>query len=187
GVRAGGRGDVGPAGGPRPAGPARGARSALTSAYSVEIRKPQLTSTLQASIATPASPSAGIRSAPVARARTGPLAFHATGIAASPSSAHGVAGTSASVATNGTRSSSTACRPRVLESPRRTARVTLPASVSEGMSRRLLVRLTAHETLPTATAATTPYQVIEPSWVNCVPSTATSPKNTNTATSPRPR
>ena len=125
--------------------------------------------------------------APIARARTGALAFHATGNASSPSSAQGVAGIRASVASSGTSSSSTACRPRVRESPRRTASVILPDSASEGMSRRLLVRFTAHEKLPTATAATTAYQVTDPSCVNCVPITATRPKNTNTATSPNPR
>ena len=76
---------------------------------------------------------------------------------------------------------------RVPASPRRTASVTLPASVSEGMSRRLLARFTDAEIAPMATAATTPGQLIRPDWVNSVPSTATSPKNTNTATSPRPR
>ena len=89
--------------------------------------------------------------------------------------------------TSGTSSSSTACSPRVRASPSRTASVTLPASVSEGMSRRLLVRLTAHENEPTPTAATTAYQVTVSACVYCVPITATSPKNTNTATSPRPR
>ena len=55
------------------------------------------------------------------------------------------------------------------------------------MSRRLLATSTADDSEPIATASASPTQSIRNAWVYCVPSTATRPKNTNTATSPSPR
>src|SRR6185503_2315364 len=76
---------------------------------------------------------------------------------------------------------------RVRASPRRTASVILPDSLSVWMSRRLLATSTADDSEPIATASASPTQSTRSVWVYWVPSTATSPKNTNTATSPRPR
>jgi hypothetical protein len=76
---------------------------------------------------------------------------------------------------------------RVRASPSRTASVILPDSLSVGMSRRLLATRTADDSEPIATASASPTQSTRSAWVYCVPSTATRPKNTNTATSPSPR
>ena len=75
---------------------------------------------------------------------------------------------------------------RVPASPRRTARVILPDCASVGMSRKLLATNTADDSAPVATASTKPTQSTRNAWVYWVPSTATRPKNTNTATSPKP-
>src|SRR6185503_16370646 len=76
---------------------------------------------------------------------------------------------------------------RVRASPRRTASVILPDCLSVGMSRRLLATSTADDSEPIATASANPTQSTPSAWVYCVPSTATRPKNTNTAISPSPR
>ena len=55
------------------------------------------------------------------------------------------------------------------------------------MSRRLLATSTADDSEPVATASAAPTQSTRSACVYCVPSTATRPKNTNTATSPSPR
>ena len=54
------------------------------------------------------------------------------------------------------------------------------------MSRRLLATSTDDDNAPTDTASANPTQSTRNAWVYSVPSTATSPKNTKTATSPKP-
>ncbi|CDQ43311.1 hypothetical protein BN1047_01176 [Mycolicibacterium neoaurum] len=110
----------------------------------------------------------------------------ASGAARNPTAAHGVANirTRVSAKVSATRPENSR---RVRASPRRTARVIFPDSVSVGMSRRLLATNTAEDSDPTPTASATPTQSTRNAWVYWVPSTATSPKNTKTATSPRPR
>ena len=73
------------------------------------------------------------------------------------------------------------------------ARVAEPNSQSDlagagsvGISRRLLATSTADDRQPIVTAATRPTQSTRSAWVYWVPRTATKPKNTNTATSPKP-
>ena len=68
-----------------------------------------------------------------------------------------------------------------------TASVVLPATESVGMSRRLFVRFTDADSEPMPTASARPTHDTFPAWVYSVPSTATSPKKMNTATSPSPR
>ena len=72
-------------------------------------------------------------------------------------------------------------------SPSRTASVRLPATVSVGMSRRLLTTSSAQATAPTAHPITTLSAVIVSTATYVVPTVATSPKNVNTNTSPSPR
>ena len=69
----------------------------------------------------------------------------------------------------------------------RTASVRLPAIVSEGMSRRLLITSRAHESRPTGTDAASASQVSRSIWTYAVPATAATPKKTKTAASPMPR
>ena len=70
--------------------------------------------------------------------------------------------------------------------PNMTASVRLCARVSGPMSRRLLTTRMAVTSSPTGTAAANPSAVHVPVWRYAVPATATTPKNRNTATSPRP-
>ncbi|CKU78960.1 Uncharacterised protein [Mycobacterium tuberculosis] len=62
----------------------------------------------------------------------------------------------------------------------------LSARASVGMSRRLLATSTEHDNAPVATACASPTQSTRNACVYWVPSTATGPKNTNTASSPKP-
>src|SRR5699024_2664888 len=92
---------------------------------------------------------------------------------------------------------------RVPATPSLTARVVLPDSAPEAMSRRLFVTSTPpeqHQTaiavtihahtmrhaLPTTTAVTIPAHSTRPACTISVPITATRPKKTNTAISPKP-
>ena len=65
-------------------------------------------------------------------------------------------------------------------SPRRTARVRFPCSVSVGMSRRLFATRIAEATAPTPTAPATPNPETVPVWVYSVPRVAIRPKKTKT-------
>ena len=62
----------------------------------------------------------------------------------------------------------------------------MPDKVSVGMSRRLLMTSSAQASNPTGSAAASASQGSESISTNVVPATAASPKNTNTAISPRP-
>ena len=75
---------------------------------------------------------------------------------------------------------------RVFLSPRRTARVSLPTSVSPGMSRKLLMTSRATAKQPTAIDAYTHNNVTCCVTAYIVPHVATNPKNTNTKSSPSP-
>src|SRR5699024_8216397 len=75
---------------------------------------------------------------------------------------------------------------RAAVSPRRTAKVSLPASMSVGMSRTLLAMSRAVETKPAPTAPAQDGPETSPVCVYVVPNTATKPKNTKTNTSPSP-
>ena len=71
-------------------------------------------------------------------------------------------------------------------SPMRTASVFFPATVSVGMSRRLLITSSAVARAPTATPQTTDIHGIHSICTKVEPAVATSPKNTNTNSSPNP-
>jgi hypothetical protein len=73
---------------------------------------------------------------------------------------------------------------RAFASPSRTASVRLPTSRSVGMSRRLLITNSAHARQPAAHPASHPTAVICSTTTYIDPIVATSPKNTNTNSSP---
>ena len=75
---------------------------------------------------------------------------------------------------------------RVFLSPSRTAKVTLPTSVSPGISRRLLITRSATARQPTAIDAKKLSIVMCCVIANIVPHVATNPKNTKTNSSPSP-
>ena len=62
----------------------------------------------------------------------------------------------------------------------------LPATVSPGMSRRLLTTSSEQDRQPAAQPITMLSPVIRSTATYVVPTVATSPKNTNTNTSPSP-
>lgn len=142
--------------------------------------------TLHTNIALPVDPNTGINAAPNAPSRTGPDATHNNGTANKPATHHTDDTINTSDATTGTHTNTNHTR-RVHTSPKRTANVIFPASESEGISRKLFTKFTAELIAPTDTAHNTPCQDTTPTCVNCVPNTATKPKNTNTDTSPNPR
>jgi hypothetical protein len=68
----------------------------------------------------------------------------------------------------------------------RTASVRLPTALSPPMSRRLFVTRIAQASSPTPTEATMSTPVTARVWTYAVPTTGTTPKKTNTKTSPSP-
>ena len=62
----------------------------------------------------------------------------------------------------------------------------MPTALSVGMSRRLFTMSSAHASSPTGTASQSTLASSRSCWTNAVPPVATSPKNTNTETSPSP-
>src|SRR5674476_1308851 len=75
----------------------------------------------------------------------------------------------------------------VLLGHQRTAAVRLSTRAWSGSSRMLLTISRAQASSPIPIAPATAGQVTRSAWVYVVPSTATSPKNRKTPTSPRPR
>ena len=76
---------------------------------------------------------------------------------------------------------------RVRASPSRTASVRFPLAASVGMSRRLFATRIATASSPSAVPAHHASAVTVSTITKVVPHVATSPKNTNTITSPSPR
>ena len=138
-----------------------------------------------ASCKRPVWPSAPISAGPAAPERTARTGASASGTVTSVIRASGRAATMATAMANGT-SAHPVYSARVRASPSMTASVRLPATVSDGMSRRLLITSSAQASRPTGNAATTPSQGSERISTYVVPATAARPKNTNTAISPKP-
>ena len=124
-------------------------------------------------------------SRPSTRARTRRTGPKAAGRASTASKAQGRTGASAARNANGP-SAQARYSVRVRGAPSRTARVIFPARLSPGMSRRLFTTRRATARSPTGTDASTARAVIRPVWTYAVPVVATSPKNTNTKSSPKP-
>ena len=143
-----------------------------------------------ASCSIPVRASAPLSAGPSVRSRTSRITGRASGSASHGSNSHAVSPSPPSSHGSGavTNAPSTirTYSPRARARPSRTADVFLPARRSVSRSRTLLTTRIAEASSPTGTASTNASHARCSVCAKYEPATATTPKNRNTNTSPRP-